>query len=69
MTAAPWGEVMKIDPENREVAKSEPDRRTPEEIAAIINHERSSWGNQAKQIPVEEVEKIVSFLKAKQPNP
>ena len=35
----------------------------PEEIAAIINHERSSWGNTARQIPVEEVQKIMDFIK------
>jgi len=34
--AAPWGEVVKIDPENREVARSEPDLRSPEAIAAEI---------------------------------
>lgn len=39
------------------------------EIAAIINHERSSWGNNARQIPVAEVEKIVTLLKTQQPNP
>jgi cytochrome c oxidase cbb3-type subunit 2 len=36
----------------------------PEEIAAIINHERSSWGNTARQIPVEEVQKIMDFIKS-----
>ncbi|TWR24391.1 cytochrome c [Mucilaginibacter pallidiroseus] len=35
----------------------------PEEIAAIINHERSSWGNQSKQVTVEEVKMIISSLK------
>lgn len=35
----------------------------PEEVAAIINHERSSWGNKARQIPVEEVQKIMDFIK------
>ncbi len=39
------------------------------EIVAIINHERSSWGNNARQIPVGEVEKIVALLKTQQPNP
>lgn len=34
-----------------------------EEVAAIINHERSSWGNNARQIPVEEVQKIMDFIK------
>ena len=35
---------------------------TPEEVTAIINHERSSWGNKARKIPLEEVEKILTFL-------
>jgi cytochrome c oxidase cbb3-type subunit 2 len=34
----------------------------PGEIAAIINHERTSWGNNARPIDVEEVERIISFL-------
>ena len=34
-----------------------------EEVAAIINHERASWGNNARQIPVEEVQKIMDFIK------
>ena len=33
------------------------------EITAIINYERSSWGNQASQLSVVEVEKIISYLK------
>ncbi|OKL40595.1 cytochrome-c oxidase [Pontibacter flavimaris] len=33
------------------------------EVAAIINHERSSWGNKARKVPVEEVQKIMDFLK------
>ncbi|HCS19598.1 MAG TPA: cytochrome-c oxidase [Bacteroidetes bacterium] len=35
---------------------------SPEEITAIINHERSSWGNNAKPIAPEEVKKIVDFI-------
>jgi cytochrome c oxidase cbb3-type subunit II len=35
----------------------------PDEITAIINHERSSWGNQARKVSVEEVEKIIGYLK------
>ncbi len=35
---------------------------TPEEISAIINHERSSWGNQARKVSVEEVKKILDYL-------
>lgn len=34
-----------------------------EEVAAIINHERTSWGNNARQIPLEEVQKIMDFIK------
>jgi cytochrome c oxidase cbb3-type subunit 2 len=40
----------------------------PEEIAAIINHERSSWGNNARKITVGEVEKILAFLNAQNTN-
>jgi cytochrome c oxidase cbb3-type subunit II len=36
----------------------------PEEITAIINHERSSWGNQARSVSLEEVEKIVKYLQS-----
>jgi cytochrome c oxidase cbb3-type subunit 2 len=36
---------------------------SPEEIAAIINHEKTSWGNNAKKVTPEEVEKIVLFIK------
>lgn len=32
---------------------------TPEEVTAIINHERTSWGNQAKPLTVEEIKKIM----------
>lgn len=35
----------------------------PEEIAAIINHERTSWGNEVRKVPVAEVKKILQFLK------
>lgn len=37
----------------------------PEEVTAIMNHERSSWGNNAKQLTVEEVKKIMDFVKLK----
>jgi cytochrome c oxidase cbb3-type subunit II len=40
----------------------------PEEVAAIINHERTSWGNNASKISAEEVAKIIAFVKTKQPN-
>jgi cytochrome c oxidase cbb3-type subunit 2 len=34
----------------------------PAEITAIINHERLSWGNTARKVSVEEVEKIIEFM-------
>jgi len=37
---------------------------TPEEIAAIMNHEKSSWGNNAKKADPEQVKKYISTLKA-----
>ena len=37
------------------------DQLTDEEIAAIANHERTSWGNNAPKITAEEVEKIRSY--------
>jgi len=37
---------------------------TPEEVTAIINYEKSSWGNAAKTVSVEEVRRIVDFLGA-----
>ncbi|MBF9254148.1 cytochrome c [Pontibacter sp. 172403-2] len=33
------------------------------EVAAIINHERTSWGNNARKVPVAEVQKIIDMLK------
>ncbi len=33
-----------------------------EEILAIISHERSSWGNDAKIVDIAEVEEIIEFL-------
>lgn len=36
---------------------------TPEEVTAIINHEKTSWGNNAKTVTSEEVEKIMEFIK------
>ena len=35
---------------------------TAAEISAIINHERTSWGNKARKVPVEEVQKIMDML-------
>jgi len=42
---------------------------TPEEVAAIINHEKTSWGNNAKKVSAEEVKKIVELIKLKTPDP
>lgn len=36
---------------------------TPEEVTAIINHERTSWGNNARTVTTEEVKKIMDFIK------
>lgn len=35
---------------------------TPEEVTAIINHEKTSWGNNAKTVKPEEVKKIMEFI-------
>ncbi len=40
----------------------------PDEVTAIINHERSSWGNNGKKISVAEVEKIMTFIKTQTPD-
>ncbi len=40
---------------------------TAEEITGIINHERTSWGNNARIIPQEEVEKILEQIKIQKP--
>ena len=36
---------------------------TPEDVTAIINHEKTSWGNDAKPVTVEDVKKIMDFIK------
>jgi cytochrome c oxidase cbb3-type subunit 2 len=36
-----------------------------EEITSIINHEKTSWGNDAKKITTDEVSKIIEFIKQK----
>ena len=36
---------------------------TPEEATAIINHEKTSWGNNAKTVTPEEVKKLMDFIK------
>ena len=38
------------------------DQLSDEEIAAIVNHERSSWGNSAPEMTAEEVKKIRDFV-------
>ncbi len=35
------------------------------EVTAIINHERTSWGNNAKKVTEEEIKKIIDFVKLK----
>lgn len=42
---------------------------SPAEIAAIINHERSSWGHQATLVSADRVEEIVSYLKTLENKP
>jgi cytochrome c oxidase cbb3-type subunit 2 len=36
-----------------------------EQVAAIMNHEKTSWGNNGKQISPEEVKKLIEFVKLK----
>ena len=36
-----------------------------EEISAIMNHERSSWGNNAKKVTVDEVKQLMETVKVK----
>ncbi len=38
---------------------------TAAEITAIMNHERTSWGNEAREVSEEEVQKIMDFVKLK----
>lgn len=33
------------------------------EVAALINHERTSWGNDGKKVSEEEIQKIMDFVK------
>jgi cytochrome c oxidase cbb3-type subunit 2 len=40
----------------------------PEEIVAIINHERTSWGNNSKQVTVDDVKKVIEGLKSTKEN-
>lgn len=41
-------------------------RLKPAEIAAIMNHEKTSWGNNAKKVTTKEVQKIIDLLKSQQ---
>lgn len=38
---------------------------TEHEVAAVINYERSSWGNNGKKVTPEEIKKIMDFVKLK----
>jgi cytochrome c oxidase cbb3-type subunit II len=38
---------------------------TAEEVTAIMNHEKTSWGNSGKQLSTEEVKKVMEFVKLK----
>ena len=38
---------------------------TAHEVAAIINHERTSWGNNGTKVSPEEINKIMDFVKLK----
>jgi cytochrome c oxidase cbb3-type subunit II len=38
---------------------------TEHEVAALINYERTSWGNEGKKVTPEEVKKILDFIKLK----
>jgi cytochrome c oxidase cbb3-type subunit 2 len=40
----------------------------PEEVAAIMNHEKTSWGNNARKVSVEEVKQIIDFLQTQTAN-
>ncbi|MEP7376873.1 MAG: cbb3-type cytochrome c oxidase subunit II [Chitinophagaceae bacterium] len=40
---------------------------TPEEVAAIMNHEKTSWGNNVKKVTPDEIKKIMEFVKLKAP--
>jgi cytochrome c oxidase cbb3-type subunit 2 len=35
------------------------------QVAAIINYERNSWGNNGKQVTPEEIKKLIDFIKIK----
>jgi cytochrome c oxidase cbb3-type subunit II len=35
------------------------------QVAAIINYERTAWGNTGKKVTTEEIKKIMDFIKTK----
>jgi cytochrome c oxidase cbb3-type subunit 2 len=37
---------------------------TPEQVTAIMNHEKSSWGNNAKKVELDMIKKFIGDLKA-----
>lgn len=41
---------------------------TEHEVAAVINYERTAWGNDGKKVTPEEVRKIMDFIKIKAAN-
>ena len=40
-------------------------RLSAEEIAAIMNHEKTSWGNNAKEVTADQVKKLMELVKVK----
>ena len=38
---------------------------TPEEVTAIMNHERTSWGNNAKKVTVAQIKELMDAVKQK----
>lgn len=40
-------------------------RLKPEEVAAIMNHEKTNWGNDAKKVSPEQVKKLMELVKIK----
>jgi cytochrome c oxidase cbb3-type subunit 2 len=40
---------------------------TAAEVAAIMNHEKTSWGNDAKKVTVEQVRKLMELAKTTAP--
>jgi cytochrome c oxidase cbb3-type subunit 2 len=38
---------------------------SPEEVTAIMNHEKTRWGNNARKVTPEEIKKLMDFVKLK----